>query len=380
FKPCVFVHVNVDKHILAYSFKHSLEAFLPWQKTAHRSFSTCSPLFSLFLTYQHYFVGDFIYRDMGLMVEEMESKMRRRVDGRICEEFSAGYYGICTVSGMLSAGTTHLAITPLDVLKVNMQVNPVKYHSIYSGFNSLWREQGAPALWRGWGSKLFGYGAQGGCKFGLYEYFKKFYSDALVGHDKSLIFLASSASAQVFADVALCPFEAVKVRVQVKPYYGKGLIDGFPKLYATEGVFGFYKGLLPLWGRNLPFSIVMFSTFEHSVDFIYSNMIQRRKEDCSRAQQLAVTCAAGYAAGAVGTFVSNPADNIVSSLYNKKADTVMQAVKNIGFVNLFTRSLPIRVALVGPVVTSQWFLYDTIKVLTGLPTSGGLPSRLQEVK
>ncbi|PIA56928.1 hypothetical protein AQUCO_00700937v1 [Aquilegia coerulea] len=306
--------------------------------------------------------------------------MTTSFDRRICEEFSPTYYGICTIGGMLSSGTTHLAITPLDVLKVNMQVNPAKYNSIYSGFNILWREQGPSALWRGWGSKFFGYGVQGGCKFGLYEYFKKLYSDVLVGHNKSLIFFISSASAQVFADVALCPFEAVKVRVQVQPYYGKGLVDCFPKLYATEGVFGFYKGLLPLWGRNLPFSIVMFSTFEHSVDFMYNNIIQRKKADCSRAQQLAVTCTAGYVAGAIGTFVSTPADNIVSSLYNKKADTVLQAIKNIGFVKLFTRSLPIRVALVGPVVTSQWLLYDTMKVLTGLPTSGGLPGSLQEVK
>lgn len=41
---------------------------------------------------------------------------------RWCEEFSPGYYGLCTAGGMLSAGTTHLAITPFDVLKVNMQV------------------------------------------------------------------------------------------------------------------------------------------------------------------------------------------------------------------------------------------------------------------
>lgn len=32
------------------------------------------------------------------------------------------YYALCAIGGMLSAGTTHLAITPFDVLKVNMQV------------------------------------------------------------------------------------------------------------------------------------------------------------------------------------------------------------------------------------------------------------------
>ncbi|KAK4477281.1 hypothetical protein RD792_016495 [Penstemon davidsonii] len=320
----------------------------------------------------------------------MKNSSQRRV-----EEFTAGYYGLCAGGGMLSAGTTHLAITPLDVLKVNMQVtlrrlqsyfdftlnvfvNPMKYNGILSGFSTLCREEGASALWRGWSGKFFGYGVQGGCKFGLYEYFKTLYGGILVDQRKGVIFFLSGASAQVFADVALCPFEAVKVRVQAQSSFAKGLADGFPKLYATEGLYGFYKGLLPLWGRNLPFSMIMFTTFEHSVELMYHKIIQKRREDCSKAQQLAVTCSAGYAAGAIGTVISNPADNIVSSLYNKKAATIMQAVKNIGFANLFTRSLPIRIAIVGPAVTLQWFLYDSIKVFSGLPTSGGLRRHLKD--
>ncbi|XP_060168747.1 mitochondrial phosphate carrier protein 1, mitochondrial-like isoform X1 [Lycium barbarum] len=251
-------------------------------------------------------------------------------------------------------------------------VNPLKYHGISSGLITIWREEGHCALWRGWSGKLFGYGVQGGLKFGLYEYFKRFYTELLVDQKRSVIFFLSSASAQVFADVALCPFEAIKVQVQTQPYFARGLTDGFRKMYMNEGLSGFYKGLFPLWGRNLPFSMIMFSTFEHSVDLMYRKVIQKRKEDCSRAQQLGVTCLSGYAAGSVGTVISNPADNIVSSLYNKKAETIRQAIKEIGFVNLFTRSLPVRLTLVGPVVTLQWFLYDTIKVLTGLPTSGGL--------
>ncbi|CAA7399582.1 unnamed protein product [Spirodela intermedia] len=289
------------------------------------------------------------------------------------------YYAVCAFGGMLSAGTTHLAITPLDVLKVNMQVNPMKYTSILSGLNVLVKEQGPSVLWRGWAGKLFGYGAQGGCKFGLYEYLKNFYSDILVDQSRTSIYLLSSASAQVVADVALCPFEAVKVRVQTQPRFARGLADGFPKLYASEGLSGFYRGLFPLWGRNLPFSVLMFSTFEHSVDIIYRHVIQRRKEDCSKIQQLGVTCMAGYASGAVGTVVSNPADNIVSSLYNKKADSIFQAAKNIGVMNLFTRSLPVRFTLVGPVVTMQWFFYDSIKVLMGFPTSGGNINHSDEV-
>lgn len=188
--------------------------------------------------------------------------------------------------------------------------------------------------------------------------------------NRSLIYFASSASSEVLSNLALCPFEAIKVRVQTQPHFAKGLCDGFPKIYATEGLSGFYRGLIPLWCRNLPFCMVMFSTFEHSVDLIYRRIIQRRKEDCSKLQQLGVTSLAGYAAGSVGSLVSNPADILVASLNNEKTNNIKQAIKKIGVFNLFTRSLPIRVMLVGPVVTLQWLLYDTIKVLSGLPTSG----------
>ena len=36
-----------------------------------------------------------------------------------------------------------------------------------------------------------------------------------------------------------------------------------------------------------------------------------------------MTCLAGYAAGSIGSLISNPADNVVSSLYNKKVDSLI---------------------------------------------------------
>ncbi|KAL0655304.1 hypothetical protein Bca4012_075888 [Brassica carinata] len=119
---------------------------------------------------------------------------------------------------------------------------------------------------------------------------------------------------RIFADMALCPFEAINVRVQTQPMFAKGLLDGFPRVYRNEGLAGFHRGLFPLWCHNLPFSMVMFSTFEQSVEFIYQNIIKKKKQDCSKAQQLGVTCLAGYTAGAVGTVISNPAYVVVSSL------------------------------------------------------------------
>lgn len=98
-------------------------------------------------------------------------------------------------------------------------------------------------LFRGWAPTYLGYSAQGALKYGLYEVFKKYYSD-IAGPDyatkyKTLIYLAGAASSEVIADVALCPFEAVKVRVQTQPTFARGLSDGLPKFLKSEGVLGY---------------------------------------------------------------------------------------------------------------------------------------------
>jgi solute carrier family 25 phosphate transporter 3 len=61
----------------------------------------------------------------------------------------------------------------------------------------------------------FWYVFQGLFKFGLYEVFKVFYSD-LLGEEnayvwRTTLYLAASASAEFFADIALSPMEAAKV-------------------------------------------------------------------------------------------------------------------------------------------------------------------------
>ncbi|KAH7414668.1 hypothetical protein KP509_14G004900 [Ceratopteris richardii] len=136
------------------------------------------------------------------------------------EMYSPAFYAAYTVGGILSGGLTHMAVTPLNLVKCNMQIDPAKYKSIGSGFGILLKEQGPRGFFRGGVPTLLGYSEQGACKFGFYEYFKKYYSD-LAGPDnaekyRTFLYLVGSASAEFIADVALCPFEAVKGRVQTK--------------------------------------------------------------------------------------------------------------------------------------------------------------------
>lgn len=291
------------------------------------------------------------------------------------EMYSPAFYAACTAGGIFSCGLTHMAVTPLDLVKCNMQIDPAKYKSVRSGFGVLLKEQGIKGFFRGWVPTLLGYSAQGACKFGFYEFFKKYYSD-IVGPEyaakyKTLIYLAGSASAEVIADVALCPMEAVKVRVQTQPGFARGLSDGLPKFVKSEGAAGLYKGLVPLWGRQIPYTMMKFASFETIVEMMYKYAIPKPKDQCSKTLQLGVSFAGGYVAGVFCAIVSHPADNLVSFLNNAKGATAGDAVKQLGLWGLFTRGLPLRIVMIGTLTGAQWGIYDAFKVFVGLPTTGG---------
>lgn len=292
------------------------------------------------------------------------------------------YYLACGVGGVLACGITHTAVTPLDVVKCNMQTDPAKYTGIVQGFRRLVGDGGVRALFKGWVPTALGYSAQGACKFGFYEFFKKYYSD-LAGPEfaakyQNLIYIAGSASAEFIADVALCPFEAVKVKVQTVPGWARGFGDGLPKFVSESGVGGLWKGVVPLWGRQIPYTIMKFAAFENVVQGLYKYVVPKPREDCTKGEQLAVSFAAGYIAGVLCAVVSHPADNLVSKLNSTKGVSAGQIISEMGWFNLFTRGLPLRIVMIGTLTGLQWGIYDAFKVSVGLPTTGAKVEPVEE--
>lgn len=177
------------------------------------------------------------------------------------------------MGGIISCGITHTMVVPLDLVKCRLQVDPAKYKSVGNGFKVTLAEDGIKGLSKGWAPTFIGYSMQGLCKFGLYEVFKVMYSDA-IGEENSFLYrtslyLAASASAEFFADMALAPMEAAKVKIQTTPGFANTLREALPKMSAEEGIGAFYKGLVPLWMRQIPYTMMKFACFERTLELLY---------------------------------------------------------------------------------------------------------------
>lgn len=70
--------------------------------------------------------------------------------------------------------STHGAMTPLDVIKTRIQIDPnLKRDSLLSGGRKIVTSEGPSALLTGFGPTAVGYLVQGGAKFAGYEFWKK---------------------------------------------------------------------------------------------------------------------------------------------------------------------------------------------------------------
>lgn len=276
----------------------------------------------------------------------------------------------------------HCAVTPLDLVKCRRQVNPDMYPSLVAGLSTVGKADGwgTRGLFTGGVPTLIGYSIQGCCKFGFYEMFKDVY--AKVAGDnadrfKVIGFAISSASAEIIADIGLCPWEALKVRMQTSKAgaFPLELGNAITHLKTTEGTNAFYKGLAPLWCRQIPYTVVKFVFFEKVVEFFYKNIFTSPKSSYSKATQLSVTFASGYTAGVLCAIVSHPADTMVSKLNAVKSEgstseNVKKIYAEIGFNGLW-RGLGTRIIMIGTLTGLQWWIYDTFKTAVGLQTSGG---------
>jgi len=299
------------------------------------------------------------------------------------------YFAVCGLAGILSCGLTHAAMTPVDMVKCNKQNNPDIFNKgMFGNMKILTGYKGMRGLGRGFWPTFVGYSFQGLGKFGLNDVFKarykKILGDEFVANNPKVYYAMCSGSAEFFADILLCPWETVKLKVQTVDMknwlegksggYARGIMDGTPKLVAQEGLPGAFNILKALWARQIPYTIVKFVAFEMFIRQIYGfteSKWGRGKESYSKTGQLGFTFVAGYGAGVFCGIVSHPFDTMASLIAKSPAKGAGELyASNGGFPGLW-KGLGARVFMIGTLTALQWFIYDTTKVAFGLPSGGG---------
>jgi len=298
------------------------------------------------------------------------------------------YFAVCGLAGILSCGLTHCGVTPIDMVKCNKQNNPQIFSSgMLGNMKILAGIKGPRGLFRGWAPTFVGYSFQGLGKFGINDVLKFKYGQIL-GKDfkennPKIFYAMCSGSAEFFADILLCPWETVKLKVQTVEVnnwlegknngYARGLVDGTKRLIGEEGLYGCFSILKPLWARQIPYTIIKFVAFEDFIRRIDAGLMKnygKTKKDFGGVAELGFTFLAGYGAGIFCGAVSHPADTMASLLSKSPGTPMGELFQGNGGFNGLWKGFGARVFMIGTLTGLQWFIYDSTKVAFGLGASG----------
>jgi solute carrier family 25 phosphate transporter 3 len=286
------------------------------------------------------------------------------------------YYIKGAAAGGICCSITHGALCPVDVVKTRVQLDPVKYNQgLIGGFRQVIAEEGVMALSTGLGATAAGYFVQGWFKFGGVEFFKiqaaTRMGEQKAWDNKTTIYLGAAACAEFIADLFLCPLEAVRIRSVSDPTFCNGLADGFVKMWKAEGFTGFYAGLLPILGKQIPYTCAKFVVQGSVADGIYGSM-GKQPAECSSGTQLGISLGSGVIAGIASAIISHPADTLLSKVNKKGAGgdgpmmtRLMNIAKEIGFMKLCTVGLGPRCVMIGTLTAGQFGIFDTIMSALG---------------
>ncbi|KAI9372426.1 mitochondrial carrier domain-containing protein [Aspergillus egyptiacus] len=287
-------------------------------------------------------------------------------------------YSRFAFAGAVCCSVTHGALTPVDVVKTRIQLDPATYNrGLIGGFRQVVANEGAGALLTGFGPTAAGYFLQGGFKFGGYEFFKQQWINQLgyetASRNRTAIYLASSGSAEFFASIALCPLEATRIRLVSQPEFASGLLSGFGKILKNEGIGAFYSGFGPILFKQIPYTMAKFVAFEKFSEAIYGMV---GKDGLSDGAKTGVNLGSGLLAGFTAAIVSQPADTMLSKINKTQGlpgegttTRLIKIAKELGLKGSFS-GIGARLFMIGTITAGQFAIYGDIKRMLG--ATGGV--------
>ena len=176
--------------------------------------------------------------------------------------YQLGEASINAIAGACAGLVSSIATCPLDVVKTKLQAQhnpadpssrlgaPKLYKGISHSLRRIWAEEGLRGLYRGLGPVLLGYLPTWASYFAIYQHCRQVYgagqpSTALIPN------VGAAMTAGAISTTLTNPIWVVKTRMMTQsPSHEHGVrykstLDAFMKMYKSEGISTFYKGLGP---------------------------------------------------------------------------------------------------------------------------------------
>ena len=168
-----------------------------------------------------------------------------------------------------SAGMIACALTyPLDLVRTRLaaQTTTKYYDGLAHALFVIARDEGPRGLYRGLPPTLVGVGPSLGINFAAYETFKNFAAprEETLNLPPGVSSLVCGSSAAVVSATATYPLDLVRRRLQMRCAQdrGQGFVGVFRAIWRSEGLAGFYRGIVPEYAKVVPGVSITYATYE----------------------------------------------------------------------------------------------------------------------
>eukprot|EP00591_Stephanopyxis_turris_P005253 CAMPEP_0195521520 /NCGR_PEP_ID=MMETSP0794_2-20130614/18847_1 /TAXON_ID=515487 /ORGANISM="Stephanopyxis turris, Strain CCMP 815" /LENGTH=272 /DNA_ID=CAMNT_0040651095 /DNA_START=200 /DNA_END=1015 /DNA_ORIENTATION=+ len=258
------------------------------------------------------------------------------------------------LAGALASNSAEIVTLPIDCTKVRLQsqgmmasssgsAHLVRYDGMLDAMLKISRHEGPSTLWSGLSPALIRQVSYSSLCMVLYEPFR----NAIAGSnpEKDITFLQKLAAGGIAGAISISianPVDVIKVRMQAdrSGTLYKGVTDASFKIFKSEGMRGFARGVWPNIQRGFIINAAELGTYDHTKTALNKYGITG----------IGSHLGASFVAGFAGAAASNPVDVLKTrlmtqpaghrALYRGMTDCLLKTVRHEGFAALYNGFIP----------------------------------------
>ena len=221
------------------------------------------------------------------------------------------------MAGAFAGGVSRVAVAPLDVIKIRMQVqvepvaaaanvDPGKYRGIVQCATTILREEGVRGLWAGTVPALFLWVPYTAVQFAALGEFRRRCAAADLDAAKPPLAFVGGAVAGASATVCTYPFDVMRtvLAAQGSPRVYDSLAEAARGIVRDRGVRGLYAGVGVTLVEIIPASAIQFGTYA----LFKAAALRAEGEEEDGQLSPGGNAACGFASGCVARLVIHPLD------------------------------------------------------------------------